>query len=290
MRYAFIDSVRKAYPVTVLCDVMEVKPSGFYSYLKRQQRPVNVARVKQVMAIKEIHHDVDQSYGNRRMAKAMTRRGYPMGRCQARTLMNEAQVFARFPVKYKVTTHSAHNHPAHPNLLARDFTASAPNRMWVSDITFCWTGQGWLYLVIILDLYSRKVVGWAMDKRMKASLVVDALMMAIWQRQPDPGLIFHSDQGVQYASHAVRRILKQFGMRGSMSRKGDCWDNAVAERFFRSLKSERLLYRFFETRSRARQEIIRYIEMFYNSLRLHSYLGYDSPNDFEKQNQVKKVA
>ena len=245
--------------------------------------------MKQLLEIKDIHRDVDKSFGSRRMAKAMTDRGYPMGRFQARTLMAQAQVFARFPVKYKVTTNSAHERQIYPILLARDFSASAPDQTWVSDITYCWTAEGWFYLVVILDLYSRKVVGWAVDKRMKAGLVVDSLMMAVWKRKPSPGLVFHSDRGVQYASRAVKQVHHQFGIRGSKSRKGDCWDNAVAERFFRSPKSERLRYQHFASRFQARQEIINYIEMFYNSFRLHSYLGYQGPNDFEKRNQLNKV-
>ncbi len=290
MRYEFIHSMKKAYPITVMCEVLEVSQPGFYSYLKRLNRPMCPERLKMVHEIKEIHRVVDKTFGSRRMAKEMANRGYPIGRFQARSLMAEAQTFARFPKKYRITTNSDHKHSVYNNLLNRNFQTSDANQVWVSDITYCWTAEGWVYLAVVLDLYSRKVVGWAIDKRMKTQLVIDALMMAIWKRKPGRGLIVHSDQGVQYASTAVRRLYKQHGILGSMSRRGDCWDNAVAERFFRSLKSERLRYRYFETRDQARQEIINYIEMFYNGIRLHSYLDYMSPNVFEKKNEMKHVA
>jgi transposase InsO family protein len=163
--------------------------------------------------------------------------------------------------------------------------------VWVGDITYLWTQQGWLYLAVVIDLYSRKVVGWSMGKRLTSSLVCDALRMALWRRRPPKGqLIHHSDRGVQYASRPFRRLLKAHGVEGSMSRKGDCWDNAVVESFFGSLKSERVHWRSYQTREEARADIVEYIAMFYNSHRLHSYLGYQSPDQFEKSGHMAKVA
>jgi putative transposase len=167
----------------------------------------------------------------------------------------------------------------------------APNKAYVSDITYIWTREGWLYLAIVIDLYSRKIVGWSMSSRMKAKLVIDALRMAIWQRKPEKGLIVHTDRGSQYASHEYRKLLNAHGLVGSMSRKGDCWDNAVAESFFGSLKNERVHWRNYQTRYEAQQDILNYITMFYNSYRLHSYLGYQSPNQYEQEMvKLQKVA
>jgi transposase InsO family protein len=172
------------------------------------------------------------------------------------------------------------------NLLAREFDVDAPNRVWGSDITYLWTMEGWLYLAVVIDLYSRKVVGWSMSKRLRAQLVQDALVMALWRRGPKPGLVHHSDRGSQYACKAYQELLEQHGIRCSMSRKGDCWDNAVVERFFRSLKDERTDHELYRTRDEARRDVIDYIEMFFNSHRKHSYLGYLSPNEFESLAKV----
>ena len=192
--------------------------------------------------------------------------------------------------KYKVTTNSKHSLPLFDNLLKRQFVVEAPDQVYVSDITYLWTREGWLYLAVVIDLYSRKVVGWSMSSRMKAQLVCDALTMAIWLRKPKAGLIHHSDRGSQYASKAFQQLLKAHGIQGSMSRKGNCWDNAVAESFFGSLKQERVQWTYYQTRLEAQQDVLDYITMFYNSQRLHSYLGYVSPNAFEKQFLEEKDA
>lgn len=205
--------------------------------------------------------------------------------------MREAGVKARCRKKYKVTTNSDHNQPVFENVLSREFAAEGSDQAYVSDITYIWTQEGWLYLAVFIDLYSRRVVGWSMGSRMKAQLVTDALRMALWQRRPKPGLVVHSDRGSQYASKAYRRLLKANGFVGSMSRKGNCWDNAVAESFFASLKKERLLWRHYQTRVEAQQDVLDYIAMFYNSRRLHSTLGYTSPNDYEAvTTKLKKAA
>jgi transposase InsO family protein len=192
--------------------------------------------------------------------------------------------------KFKATTDSKHKLPVAPNLLNREFEVSTPNKVWVSDITYIWTAQGWLYLAIVLDLFSRQIVGWAMSNRINRKLVTSALLMAIGQRRPKPGLIFHADRGSQYCSGDFQALLKTHRITCSMSRKGDCWDNAVAESFFASLKTERVFFKKYRTRNKARQDIINYIEMFYNSKRLHSYLGYLSPRMFEKMQALEKAA
>lgn len=205
--------------------------------------------------------------------------------------MREAGVKARYRKKYKVTTNSDHKQPVFDNVLAREFTAAAPDQAYVTDITYIWTREGWLYLAVFIDLFSRRVVGWSMGSRMKARLATDALRRALWRRYPEAGLIVHSDRGSQYASNAYRRLLKANDFVGSMSRKGDCWDNAVAESYFASLKKERVQWRHYQTRAEAQRDILDYIVMFYNSQRLHSTLDYISPNEYESaMAELKKAA
>ena len=243
------------------------------------------------MWVKEIAKASDDTYGSRRMKKALNALGFPISRNKARKLMKEANVQVRHRKKYKVTTNSNHKQPVFDNLVQRQFDVPEPDQVYVADITYIWTQEGWLYLAVVIDLFSRKVVGWSMGSRMKAQLVCDALTMAIWQRKPKAGLIHHSDRGSQYASKAFRKLLKVHGINGSMSAKGDCWDNAVAESFFGSLKQERVHWRNYQTRYEAQQDILNYISMFYNSYRLHSTLGYMSPNNYEKQlTEMKKAA
>jgi transposase InsO family protein len=225
------------------------------------------------------------------MAKALRMLGFSVGRFQAQGLMREAGVWVRYRRRYRVTTDSSHRQPVFENRLKRDFSAKGPDQAYVGDITYVWTQEGWLYLAVVIDLYSRKVVGWSMNKRMTSTLVCDALRMALWSRRPAQGqLIHHSDRGVQYASRAFRQLLDTHGIAGSMSRKGDCWDNAVVESFFGTLKSERIHWRSYQTREEARADIAQYITMFYNSHRLHSYLGYQSPNEFERKGLLAKAA
>lgn len=220
------------------------------------------------------------------MSKALKEDGEEVGRYQARTLMRQAAVAVKRKKHYKVTTQSRHHYPVASNRLDRQFEVKSPNRVWAADITYLWTEQGWLYLAVVLDLFSRKVVGWSASGQLKVELVSDALLMAIWIRKPSSGLIHHSDQGSQYACHDYQALLSEHGMICSMSRKGNCWDNAVVERFFRSLKSDQTEYRRYATREEAKKDLIDYIEMFYNSRRLHSYLGYVSPAEYENLTDV----
>jgi putative transposase len=277
--------------VKLLCRLLGVSRGGFYDYLRRQAREPDPVREEKRVCIRWLAQGSDNTYGSRRMAKGLRALGYPVGRDQARRLMREANVWVRYRRRYRVTTDSSHRQPVFENLLKREFTVTAPNRVWASDISYVWTREGWLYLAVVIDLYARKVVGWAMDRRITSALVCDALRMALWRRRPASGqLVHHSDRGIQYASRAFRGLLTAYGIAGSMSRKGDCWDNAVVESFFGSLKSERVLWRTYQTRGEARQDIIDYIVMFYNSHRLHSFLGYRSPDDFEKGGHLANVA
>jgi putative transposase len=274
---------QETWPVAVLCEVFEVSRSGFYAYLQRQAAsPVDREEVELIARVKAIAAQTGQSDGSRRMAKQLQAEGFAVGRCKARRLMQEAAVVVRRPTHRRpLTTNSRHGYGIAPNLLARQFDVEQPDQAWVGDITYVWTAEGWLYVSVLLDLYSRKVVGWAMSAHIDADLVRAALQMAVGRRQPAPGLLHHTDRGSQYAGQVYQGLLAAHGIRCSMSRKGECLDNAVAERFFGSLKGEWTAHRAYATRQDARADIIEYIEMFYNSTRLHSYLGYRSPNDYE---------
>jgi len=275
-----------------MCHVLGVKTNNYYSYQKRNVDKINDSTHQAMLdLIKDIAKCSDNTYGSRRIKAVLNALSFPISRWRTAKLMKEANVWVRYKKKYKVTTNSEHNKPLYENELQQNFTVEQANQAFVGDITYIWTLEGWLYLAVVIDLYSRKVVGWSMGSRMKAQLVCDAITMAIWQRHPGKGLIVHSDQGVQYASHQYRQLLKNNGFVGSMSKKGCCWDNAVAESFFGSLKQERIHWRNYETRYAAQQDVMNYITMWYNSNRLHSYLGYKSPNDFElKINELDKVA
>jgi transposase InsO family protein len=275
----------------MLCRMMGVGRSSFYDWQKRQDEPPDPQREEKLEWVQDLSEASDHTYGSRRMAKALQALGYPTGRHQARNLMREANVKVRYRRRYRVTTNSNHRQAVFENRLKRNFVASKPDQVWAGDITYVWTQEGWLYLAVVIDLYSRKVVGWSMGRRLNSALVCDALKMARCRRRPPKGqLIHHSDRGVQYASKAFRRLLKQHGIEGSMSRKGDCWDNAVVESFFGTLKSERVHWRSYQSRAEARADIVDYITMFYNSHRLHSYLGYQSPDQFERKGQLANVA
>jgi putative transposase len=228
----------------------------------------------------------DSSYGSRRMTKQLRAEGFEIGRYRVRGLMKQLGLKVKQTKRYKVTTNSRHNYPVAPNILNREFDVKEPDWVWGVDITYIWTLEGWLYLAIVMDLFSRQIVGWAMDKRLKTQLAKDALAMAFFHRKPAPGLLHHSDQGSQYASNDYQKQLSNYKMIPSMSRKGNCWDNAPVERFFRSLKSEKLAFCWLPTRGIARNTVVDYIT-YYNAIRLHSSLGYLSPMDFESDRLLK---
>ena len=275
-----------------MCQQLGVTRSGYYSFLKRQDnKPDDPVHSEMIEWIKDIAESSDNTYGYRRMNTALNILGYSVGRNKTRKLMKEAGVKVKHKKKYKVTTNSNHKHPVFDNLLERQFIVEQPDHVYASDITYVWTQEGWLYLAVVVDLYSRKVVGWSMSSRMKAKMVCDALTMAVWQRRPKVGLIHHSDRGSQYASKAFRKLLRLNGFKGSMSKKGDCWDNAVVESFFGTLKQERVQWKSYQTRHKAQQDILEYISVFYNNQRMRSYLDYRSPVQFEKEmNELRKVA
>jgi len=275
-----------------MCKVLEVNSSNYYSYQKRKANQIEDLDHDDIIGwIQDIAKFSGYTYGERRIKAALDALSFPMSRYKVAKLMKEAGVWVRSKKKYKVTTNSDHKQPVFDNLLKREFDVAQADQAYVADITYVWTQEGWLYLAVVIDLYSRKVVGWSVGSRMKAQLVCDALTMAIWQRRPSAGLIVHTDRGSQYASKLYRKLLLANDIKGSMSRKGDCWDNAVVESFFGSLKQERVQWKNYQTRFEAQQDILNYIAMFYNSHRLHSYLGYKSPNDYESEMmKLKKVA
>ena len=262
---------------------MGVSRSGYYKYIIKYRNNKIDPDFELISRVKEIHSESGGSYGSRRTSKQLRNEGHDVGRYKARTLMKKAKVSVKHHKKFRRTTDSNHGLPIAPNLLDRQFRVYRPNTVWCADITYLWTMQGWLYLAVVIDLYSRKIVGWSMSSRIKSSLVEQALSMAYWHRKPGEGLIHHSDRGSQYAGKEYQNLLKRYGMICSMSRKGDCWDNAVVESFFHTLKTERTNGSLYPARDGAKTDVIDYIEMFYNSHRLHSFIGYKSPNDFEKE-------
>jgi transposase InsO family protein len=295
VRYAFIARHEKVWPVVDQCRVLEVAASGFRAWRKRgfgKPRATPGGRVTDLALVTHIRAAFavsKQTYGWPRMFRQLRSEGLRVGKERVRKIMKNNDICVRSRRRFKVTTDSNHDLPIAPNLLNREFAVEAPNTVWVGDITYVWTAEGWLYLATVIDLFSRQLVGFAMDERMGAKLVVDALRMAWFRRKPAPGLIFHSDRGSQYASAVFAKQIKAFAMRPSMSRKGDCWDNAVAESLFGSLKTESLHRHDFGTRRAASDEIMAWITS-YNHSRLHSTLGYLSPMAYEKKWLATKQA
>jgi putative transposase len=279
--------MKKDHPILRLCLHLEVSASGYYDWQRRLSRPGQRAMEDQALAqeIGRIHTRSRETYGAPRVEKELRQKGRCHGRKRVARLMKEQGLCGRQKGRYRVqTTDSNHDQPIAPNRLAEAPKATAPNQLWVADITYIETGEGWLFLAAILDLYSRKIVGWAMSERIDTVLILKALGMALLHRSPPGNLLVHSDRGVQYASGDYRQALSQAGLIASMSRKGNCYDNAAMESFWSTLKLE-LVYRCrFDTRSQARTQIFDYIETFYNRQRTHSALDYRSPVDFELQN------
>jgi len=281
MKYGFMLTNRGEHRVEMMAEVLGVTRSGFYAWLRRGSAARQAADEQLRDLIEGVQKEVHYRYGSPRMTRELSRRGQRVGHNRVARLMRQGALGARRRKAYRVTTKSNHAHPVAENLLQRVFRVEAANRVWVSDITYIPTAEGWMYLCVVLDLYSRKVVGWSMGQNLGVELAVRALLMAVMGRRPPRDLMLHSDRGVQYCARAFRRDLRRHGIRQSMSRKGDCWDNACAETFFASLKTELIGDRIFLTREQARREIFEYIEVFYNRQRLHSYLGYLTPHEFE---------
>ena len=290
MRFAFVEVEKARFPVAMMCRVLEVSRAGFYAWRTRPEA-IRVGQDQRLaVEIASIHAESRRRYGSPRVHAELQRRGRTTSRKRVARLMRTQGLRARHKRRFRTTTDSAHEFPVAPNIVRRKFEADAPNKTWVTDITYIWTPEGWLYLAVILDLFSRRVVGWGMSEQITRKLALDALDMALFQRQPPRGLIHHSDRGSQYASGDYRRMLAANQIVCSMSRRGDCWDNAVAESFFSTIKLELVYESEWATRSEARAAIFEYLEVFYNRERLHSSLGYLSPAAFERHHEESLAA
>jgi putative transposase len=283
VKYAWIKEHYDAFSITSMCRFMGVSKSAYYGWLQRKPTRREQSDDKLMPIIQSIFAKSRATYGTRRIRQTLQRKDLPVGRRRIGRLMHAAGLACKTKRKFKATTDSKHNLPVADNLLDRQFTVQEPNQAYVGDITYIHTREGWLYLAVVIDLYSRQIVGWSMDGNMRAKSVNDALLMALWKRKPDKGLLWHTDRGSQYASDSHRKLLKLYGIRQSMSRKGNCWDNAVSESFFHTLKTELTHHQTFHSREEAKQAVFEYIEVFFNRERLHSANGYKSPVDFEMQ-------
>jgi putative transposase len=271
------------WPLSVLCSVLGVARSGFYAWRKRSVSRRRQRQEQLVEAMREIHGQRHKrSYGSPRMQRELVAQGHRVSENTVARLMRQSGLRATTARKFRHTTDSNHRLPVAPNVLDRQFEARGPNEKWVSDITYVWTDEGWLYLAAVEDLYSRKVVGWSLGERLTSELVNEALRMAIGRQLPMVDLLAHSDRGSQYASGSYQRLLASRGITCSMSRKGNCWDNAPMESFFATLKKELVHQERYATREEARQSLFEYIEVFYNRVRRHSAIGYQSPTRFEE--------
>jgi putative transposase len=290
VKYAWVASHKSLWPITVSCAVLDISASGYFEHWQRKDsskpsKPNAHKRISDealLVHIRAIHAEVKREYGWPRMWKELLARGIRVGKERVRLLMKRHGIHARSKRKFVATTDSKHKLPIAQNLLDRNFTPEAPNQVWTSDITYIATDEGWLYLTGVIDLFSRHVVGWCMSSHMQANTVTDALRMAWFRRRPPPGLIFHSDRGSQYCSHEFQSALTDYKMKSSMSRKGNCWDNAPTESLWGRLKVGRLYGMRFATRRDAMDEVIDWLN-FYNHKRLHSTLGYVSPMTFEQR-------
>jgi len=281
MKFAFIHAEKAIFPVAALCRLLGVSRQGYYAFARRPPS----ARVQRDRALQErvqqVHAESRGTYGSPRVLAALRHRGERVGKRRVERTLRNLGLRGRSPRRWRTTTRANPAHPVVGNVLDRDFTASRPNERWVTDISYVWTNEGWCYLAVILDLFSRSVVGWALDATLNTSLPLAALGMAVRRRRPEAGLMHHSDRGCQYTSADYRGVLAQLGVTVSMSRKGNCWDNAVAESFFATLKTELVYGRSWPTRLELRAAVFEYIEVFYNRRRLHSSVGYRTPAQVE---------
>jgi putative transposase len=291
VRFAFIDEEKATWPVEVLCEVLGVSRSGFYAWRERPPSPRALDDAQLVVDIKAAHKAGRGAYGSPRVLRALRKQGKYVGKKRVERLMRREGIVAKKRKKFCITTDSRHTDPVAPNVLLRDFDIARPNTAWVTDVTYVATREGWLYLAAILDLCSRRVVGWATSGHNDRQLALDALARATSTRKPSAGLVHHSDRGSVYASGDYRGALDDMGAVPSMSRKGDCWDNAVAESFFATIKGEMIDHEDFETKAAATAAIADYIDAFYNVRRMHSTIGYVSPIEFElKLQSIREVA
>jgi putative transposase len=283
MKFAFIAAEKAQFPLALLCATLRVSRAGFYAWCRRPVAGRHRADQHFAVHVAAAFRASRRRYGSPRVYRELRAQGHAIGRHRVARLMRTQGLRARRPPRWPRTTESAHRFPVAANVLARQFAVARPNAAWVSDITYLWTRQGWLYLVVILDLFSRRVVGWGCCAQLTRALALDALTMAIRQRQPRPGLVHHSDRGSQYASGEYQATLAAHGVVSSMSRRANCWDNAVAESFFSTLKLELARDADWQTHAEATAAVGEYLEIFYNCQRRHSTLGYTTPVAFERQ-------
>lgn len=268
-------------PVRLMCRTLAVSSSGYYAWVARPESRRAAENRRLLAEIRVIHAESRRTYGSPRVHATLQAQGQRIGAHRVARLMRTSAIRAKTVTKWRATTDSAHQYPVVPNTLNRQFAVAAPNRVWAGDITYVWTAEGWLYLAVVLDLYSRRVIAWGMGSRLTQELAIVALTMAVTCRRPTGDVLHHTDRGSQYAATRYRQLLASHGLTASMSRRGNCWDNAVVESFFHTLKTELVFHRRYLTREAARQDIFEWIEVFYNRVRRHSTLGYRSPAEFE---------
>jgi transposase InsO family protein len=281
VKFAFILAEKAVYPILVLCEILGVSRSGFHAWQQRPNSPRRGSDAQLATQVAAVHKRSRGTYGSPRVHAELKAKGVRVGKKRIARLMRENGIQARCKKRFRKTTDSKHTNPIAPNIVAREFVVPAPNQVWVTDVTAIWTLEGWLFLAVILDLYSRRVVGWSASLSNDTALALAALQAALTARRPPAGLVHHSDRGSPYASEDYRRALSQHGLVASMSRKGDCWDNAVAESFFGTLKSELVDHERYATHEAAIRSISEYIDNFYNIERRHSFLDYLNPIEFE---------
>ncbi|MCT2195985.1 MULTISPECIES: IS3 family transposase [Paenibacillaceae] len=289
VKYSFVHENRSEYRLEKMCKVMNVSRSGYYKWRDRPESERERQHKEWTEQVKEVFDDSRQLYGSPKVTQKLNQQGVSISERTVTRIMKKQEWRSRTVKKYKATTNSKHSLPVQDNVLNQDFTASKPNEKWVTDITYVATGEGWLYLASVMDLYSRKIVGWHMSDRMTKELVLQALRQAYGRQQPDGEVLHHSDRGSQYASHDYQKQLQVYSMTGSMSRKGNCYDNACIESFHSIIKKELIYLNKFETRAEAEKSIFEYIEVFYNNERIHSTIGYCTPSDFERQHYFNTV-
>jgi putative transposase len=286
MRYRAIQEHDRRYPIRLMCRALAVSAAGYYAWRSRPESPRAVSARTVLSAIRVIHRESRETYGSPSIWDALVKQGHRIGEHRVARLMRQNGIRAKTVKKWRATTQSNHRLPVAQNTLNRQFMVEAPNRVWAGDLTYVWTTEGWLYLAVLLDLYSRRVIGWAMGHRLTVDLAEQALTMALVTRRPEAGLLHHSDRGSQYAASRYQQLLDAQGLVPSMSRKGNCWDNACVESFFGTLKRELVHHRHYATRDDATRDIFEYIEVFYNRQRRHSTLGYHSPAEYEAKTAV----
>ena len=287
MKYQFIKDNSPGFSVERVAKVLNVSRSGYYAWLSRPRSSREIENIRLDVEIKSVYEHSQRRYGSVKITRELQKRSKKYGRNRVASRMRKMGIASKVRKKFKATTNSKHNYPVAPNRLNRNFTASSPNQVWVSDITYIRTKSGWSYLTVFIDLFSRSVVGWAVSTSLSHQMVLEAFGKALWRRKPGKELIVHSDQGVQYACDEFRKTVKKNGFIQSMSRKGDCWDNAVAESFFKTVKTEWAYHVDFQDIHHVKREAFEYLEIFYNRERLHATLAYLSPAEYEEKEYNK---